>query len=620
MSHKYQLEQGKRQFIFQTNIVGTSIMLSIENPDKKILTRELTVLGLSALDKIFASVQNAEEGLELIDKVLKEHKVKVKEENQNIKIIMYIMADDIINQIEIPFGDENAGLTKLTEQEILRNVRRSSRIDANINLNINTEKTETEQIPIETKEETNLTENTNLNVNANENIQTNYENTDINIHNTDINQQSTENVETNFENIINQQTTEKIETNLQNIINQQSTEQIETNLENNEALASNNIDIGNNDINIPQTTTTTNENINFVNILPEKILPPKILEANEATNYIPPSETQEYTATNTVIQNNIQTSELPAENYFNNTLENNLVNNIEMTTQTKTEEIAPFSVPQSKDEISSLIVELNKLKNREIENLKIQIDEMMRMRTSNQLNNLDELKKKEEENYLLKKQLEESLKYNKQYESEIKLLRSTQKSNSGLESKNITFEEQAQQVCVKGDIIHSTQELELITRRINTKLNIKNSKLTLNLLYKATADSDQASAFHEKCDKANRTIVLIETDKNKRFGGFTSKSWKGDRIEKNDEEAFIFSLDKMKTYDNIKGELAIGCYPKFGPIFMGCQIRIYDNAFTKGGTTFEKGLNYNTEEDYELNGGERNFIVKEIEVYEVIPQ
>ena len=97
-------------------------------------------------------------------------------------------------------------------------------------------------------------------------------------------------------------------------------------------------------------------------------------------------------------------------------------------------------------------------------------------------------------------------------------------------------------------------------------------------------------------------------------------SWKGEAEEKNDEEAFVFSLDKMKTYDNIPGELAIGCYPKFGPIFMGYQIRIYDDAFVKGGTTFEKGLNYNTEEDFELNGGERNFIVKEIEVYEVIPQ
>jgi len=87
---------------------------------------------------------------------------------------------------------------------------------------------------------------------------------------------------------------------------------------------------------------------------------------------------------------------------------------------------------------------------------------------------------------------------------------------------------------------------------------------------------------------------------------------------KKDENAFVFSLDKMMTYDNIPGEVAIGCYPKFGPIFMGCQIRIYDNAFTKGGTTFEKGMNYNTEEDHELTGGDRVFNVKEIEVYEVI--
>ena len=71
------------------------------------------------------------------------------------------------------------------------------------------------------------------------------------------------------------------------------------------------------------------------------------------------------------------------------------------------------------------------------------------------------------------------------------------------------------------------------------------------------------------------------------------------------------------TYDNIQGEDAIGCYPKLWLIFLGCQIRIYDNFFTKGGTTFERGLNFDTEEDFELNWGERAFNVKEIEVYEV---
>ena len=55
-----------------------------------------------------------------------------------------------------------------------------------------------------------------------------------------------------------------------------------------------------------------------------------------------------------------------------------------------------------------------------------------------------------------------------------------------------------------------------------------------------------------------------------------------------------------------------------GPVFLGCQIRIYDNFFTRGGTNFERGVNFNTQEDYELSGGLKSFDVKEIEVYSVI--
>ena len=144
---------------------------------------------------------------------------------------------------------------------------------------------------------------------------------------------------------------------------------------------------------------------------------------------------------------------------------------------------------------------------------------------------------------------------------------------------------------IKGDIIHNSNELELITK----KINVNNQKLILNLLYKASEDSDKAEAFHSKCDQAKSTIVLIETNKGKRFGGFTSCSWKADCSSKKDECAFIFSLDKMKIFDVIPGEEAIGCYPKYGPVFLGCQIRIFDDAFIKGGSTFERGCNYNTE-------------------------
>ena len=284
------------------------------------------------------------------------------------------------------------------------------------------------------------------------------------------------------------------------------------------------------------------------------------------------------------------------------------------------------------------VAELSGLESKlgELNNLKAQVGQMNLMRQ--QMDELSVLRAKveelnkatmesnaqNEEKENLKRRLQELENLKAQYEQEIKTLKeqktttttTTVEKSSGLEKNQLLFEDKAQQISVKGDIIHSTEELELITRKINKA----NKKITLNLLYKATVDSDKATAFHDKCDHAQSSLVLVETDKGKRFGGFTTCSWAGDCEEKKDEDAFVFSLDKMMIYENIPNEDAIGCYPKFGPIFLGCQIRIYDNAFSKGGTTFEKGLNYYTEEDYELTGGERYFNVKEIEVYEVIAQ
>ena len=137
------------------------------------------------------------------------------------------------------------------------------------------------------------------------------------------------------------------------------------------------------------------------------------------------------------------------------------------------------------------------------------------------------------------------------------------------------------------------------------------------LLYKATTHGDKASVFHEKCDKCPMSLVLIETDKGARFGGFTTKTWEGHCEKKIDNDAFVFNINTNKMFDVILNEPAIGCYPKFGPVFFGCQIRIYNDFFTKEGTTCYRGLNYKTTKDYELNNGERTFIVKDIEVYEI---
>lgn len=251
----------------------------------------------------------------------------------------------------------------------------------------------------------------------------------------------------------------------------------------------------------------------------------------------------------------------------------------------------------------------------EINSLKMKIAELSGMR-----NRLDEIKRLKEEINRLNSYSVNVKEINnlKAQIMNLENLRQQQHQKSQAQSQSQTLTQKTEtkmtKSIIKGDIIHNLNELEMLTRKINKS----NNKIILNLLYKATADSDNASAFHQKCDKAESTLVLVESDKGKRFGGFTSKNWRGDCVEKKDSEAFVFSLDTMKIYDIIEGEDAIGCYPQCGPVFMGCQIRIFDNAFKKGGTTFERNVNYETEEDFELAGGERAFGVKEIEVYEVI--
>ena len=164
------------------------------------------------------------------------------------------------------------------------------------------------------------------------------------------------------------------------------------------------------------------------------------------------------------------------------------------------------------------------------------------------------------------------------------------------------------------NIIKNEGELSLITQRIETYLN---KNINYNILFFSKVDGDKASTFHQKCDKAKRSLVLIMDNEGNRFGGFTLRSWSGKNIQKKDEKAFIFSIDKNKIYPVLPDEVAIGCYPSFGPIFFGCQIRVFDNFFTKGGSTYLKGLNYATGEDYELTDGNQTYGIKELEVYDI---
>lgn len=160
-----------------------------------------------------------------------------------------------------------------------------------------------------------------------------------------------------------------------------------------------------------------------------------------------------------------------------------------------------------------------------------------------------------------------------------------------------------------GKIIKSQKELNFLTEKIGKK----KQKVNLTLIYKASRDSDKAKAFHNKCDEYQKTLVLVESKKGARFGGYTTQSWEGN-CSKNDPEAFIFSLNKLFLFQVPKRSPAIICDPLNGPIFSRGVININDNAFKNGGTTIE---DFPALEDYELTRGEKKFSVKEIEVYAV---
>ena len=164
------------------------------------------------------------------------------------------------------------------------------------------------------------------------------------------------------------------------------------------------------------------------------------------------------------------------------------------------------------------------------------------------------------------------------------------------------------------NILKSDSEMANVTQRIQSILN---KNIRYNIIYYSRVDGDKAANFHKKCDKARKSLVLVRDNNGNRFGGFTMRDWAGNCIQKKDEKAFIFSVDKNKIYRVLPDQVAIGCYPNFGPIFFGCQIRVYDNFFSKGGSTYLKGQNYATEEDYELTNGHQAFGIKDLEVYEV---
>lgn len=174
-------------------------------------------------------------------------------------------------------------------------------------------------------------------------------------------------------------------------------------------------------------------------------------------------------------------------------------------------------------------------------------------------------------------------------------------------------------------IINDENEQLLIENRLK-KIKIFSNKIFLSrILYRATIHGDDAKTFHSLCDYKNNLLFLVKTKKNYRFGGFTTKmiSPRDDCKTIRDDDSFCFSLNLKKIYNRIK-DLHIYINMEEIITFLMDIFKIYNNFFKKESicTDAREGKKYicfdNQKSNYEINGGEKTFLVQELEVFEII--
>ena len=169
----------------------------------------------------------------------------------------------------------------------------------------------------------------------------------------------------------------------------------------------------------------------------------------------------------------------------------------------------------------------------------------------------------------------------------------------------------------KSDIITSMNELNYI-REI-----VKGNKI--ELIYKSSINGDNKKTFYNITKNDFSYLVLILSQKGKKFGGYTSLNFEGKKIPssyieqlKYDNKAFLFSLDAKKTFKLIKDKYALIC-DNDSIINFGENDLVISNNFLSEDSYSNFPFNFEGQKS-EKNlfvDENSNFKVKEIEIFHI---
>ena len=200
--------------------------------------------------------------------------------------------------------------------------------------------------------------------------------------------------------------------------------------------------------------------------------------------------------------------------------------------------------------------------------------------------------------------------------------------NSELQEMLITKIDKMTLNKIDSKIINKKEELEFLENRLKNSEILKKKNITYKLLYRATKDGNNVQTFHNKCDNIIGTLTIIKTTKGMRFGGYTEQIWndnnkKGVGRKDNKNVCFCFSLDLFKIYNYNSNEHSIYCHYNYGPFFSGNNDIFHiqnKNDFLFGYTGYTSKSNSfgKFEYDYEISGGQSEFSVIEMEVFQIL--
>ena len=303
-------------------------------------------------------------------------------------------------------------------------------------------------------------------------------------------------------------------------------------------------------------------------------------------------------------------------------------------------------MPDGKNELIKLnlekiILDKNNITNYFLENITI-FENKIKNIEDKLIKEIDILKEKNEKYQIEISNLKESIiTYKKEIKKEAKILLMIISSIIFIFSLIFTYKINSLKVSFKSDVIHDdeNESLNKIENEKNDSYNnilnqidfilkyIRNNDELFNfndikLLYNSSIDGDRTKTLHQKCDNKKNVLIIIESDNEYTFGGYTKIGFKSNYESKNmiDNHSFLFSVNLQKIYHAIKGKNVIRNFDEnHGLCFTG-SLYFYDN-FTSRKNYIEKSIKKyfsGFANDYEMNGGKNYFKIKKLEVFQLL--